>query len=529
MSQINDKSKPGHEQLKQKISESLEKLNKSTFVFDEMISDYSILYKKYIDNQEQNSRVNNVGLIKGESTDKIIDKNDEEDYNFLKDKYFKLKETNEQNLQEIKNNLENIMQLNTKIEAQTKKIEGYKAENSALKSQNMQLDKTNKELKKINEENEKKIFLLNKSCQRMEIDHNKLIENNVQMHQELEELRNKLLDIQTNNLKNEIEIQDSNNEDIIKDKNEIVISSINQEGKIPNKLKYKQKIHYKGITSISFNVVGDNYITTGEDNTLTLLDTSTNSEITKYTSFTKTVSEARFNKNNNLIFVGSYDASAKILSAKNLYLVSNFVEHSKAINCVKCFHIKDRGLTGSSDTTIKEWDFEKKKLLEEFSYGKACYSLSISPKDNFILSGHEDGVVNLWTEDKKSQLFKLHEDKIIDVQIIKENNILSLGKDKKIKLFDIRKEKEIYTINEDKISDICESNIAISPGQKYFAVGSNEGNVYIVNINNGDIESTINNNNGRGEVKSIYWSEFNHHIYIGDSNGFVSIWGNDLT
>ena len=542
MSEINNELNLQHDQLKQKISSSLENLNKSTFVFDEMISDYNLLYQKYIDIQlapEQNPRLNtmSMSIAKKEIITKKVDKNDEEDYNFLKDKYFKLKETNEQNLQEIRNNLENIMKLKEKVEIQDKKIKGYQAENSALKSQNIQLDKKNKELNKINEENEKKIFQLNKSNQRMEIDHKKLIENTVQMHQDLDELRNKILEMQTSSFKKDLDIipnqssdDFSQNKNEIFSKNEINLNIVNTGGKLPNKLKYKQKVHHKSITSISFNNVGNKYITSSEDNTLILSDATKNSEISKFSGFTKTVSESHFNKSNQLILAGSYDATVKLINAQNFNLISNFNEHGGEINSVKCFHHKDRGLTGSSDKTIKEWDFENKKLLQEFNYKSECYSLCISSDDKFILSGHGDGVVNMWTGDnnKNSKLFKLHKDKVIDVIIAKDNSFLSLGKDKSIKLFDLRTEKEIYTINEDKINEICESNIALSPDKNYFAIGSKEGYVYIININNGEIEETINNNNGRGEVTSINWNNNNHHIYIGDSKGFISIWGNDF-
>jgi len=538
MSEINNELNLQHDQLKQKISSSLENLNKSTFVFDEMISDYNLLYQKYIDiqlAQEQNPRLNNMSISIAKK--EIITKNDEEDYNFLKDKYFKLKETNEQNLQEIRKNLENIMKLKEKVEIQDKKIKGYQAENSALKSQNIQLDKKNKELNKINEENEKKIFQLNKSNQRMEIDHKKLIENTVQMHQDLDELRNKILEMQTSNFKKDLDIipnqssdDFSQNKNEIFSKNEINLNIVNTGRKLPNKLKYKQKVHHKSITSISFNNVGNKYITSSEDNTLILSDATKNSEISKFSGFTKTVSESHFNKSNQLILAGSYDATVKLINAQNFNLISNFIEHSSEINSVKCFHHKDRGLTGSSDKTIKEWDFENKKLLQEFNYKSECYSLCISSDDKFILSGHGDGVVNMWTGDnnKNSKLFKLHKDKVIDVIIAKDNSFLSLGKDKSIKLFDLRTEKEIYTINEDKINEICESNIALSPDKNFFTIGSKEGYVYIININNGEIEETINNNNGRGEVTSIKWNNNNHHIYIGDSKGFISIWGNDF-
>ena len=134
----------------------------------------------------------------------------------------------------------------------------------------------------------------------------------------------------------------------------------------------------------------------------------------------------------------------------------------------------------------------------------------------------------MWTGDnhKESKLFKLHDDRIIDIKIINDNSFASLAKDKKIKLFDIRNEKEIYTINSEKIKEICESNISISPDKNHFAIGSKEGNVYIININKGEIENIINNNNGRGEVKSLSWNRLNYNMYIGESNGFIFIWGN---
>ena len=260
-----------------------------------------------------------------------------------------------------------------------------------------------------------------------------------------------------------------------------------------------------------------------------LLETAKNTEIFKFDKFDSIISEACFDKSNQFIFIGSFDSTVKLINAQNSNLISNFSEHANGVNCVKCYNLKEKGISGSSDNTIKEWDFDTKKLLQELNYKNPCYALCISSNDNFVLSGHGDGVVNMWTGDnqKEAKLFKLHDDRIIDIKIINENSFVSLAKDKKIKLFDIRNEKEIYTINEeDKIKDISESNIAISPDKIHFAIGSKEGNVYIININKGEIENIINNNNGRGEVKSLSWNNLNNNMYIGDSNGFISIWGN---
>ena len=174
MLEINEQSKLQHNQLKQKISLSLEKLNKSTFAFDEIITDYNYLYKKFI-NLQYNALKKEQEVIK-------IQNNDNEDYKLLKEDYFKLKEDYEKKLLEIKDNLETIMKLKEQIEKKDRKITGLQAENSALKGQNIQLDTKNKELNEINLENEKKIFQLNKLYQRMEINQNKLIEDSVQIH-----------------------------------------------------------------------------------------------------------------------------------------------------------------------------------------------------------------------------------------------------------------------------------------------------------------------------------------------------------
>ena len=538
MSEINDDIKLNHDKLKQKITSAVKNNNKVTFVYDSMIEDYNFLYKKYIDMQiaqEQKERLGSKTFTRKES---ILKMDNGEDINFLNDKYLKLKETNEKNLQEIKNHLENIMKLQEKLDTKDKRIKGYQAENTALKSQNIQLTQKNKELNKINDDNEKKIAKLNKSCQRMEIDHKKLIDDSVQMHQIIEQLNNRILDLEKKCLKNNIEIvsndireeiNKSNNVPDIIDKNEINFSKKNTRNELPTTLKYKQKVHFKNITSINFNNKGDKYITTSEDKSLILLETAKNTEIFKFDEFDSVISEACFDKSNQFIFIGSFDSTVKLINAQNSNLISNFSEHANGVNCVKCYNLKEKGISGSSDNTIKEWDFDTKKLLQELNYKNPCYALCISSNDNFVLSGHGDGVVNMWTGDnqKEAKLFKLHDDRIIDIKIINENSFVSLAKDKKIKLFDIRNEKEIYTINEeDKIKDISESNIAISPDKIHFAIGSKEGNVYIININKGEIENIINNNNGRGEVKSLSWNNLNNNMYIGDSNGFISIWGN---
>ena len=295
--------------------------------------------------------------------------------------------------------------------------------------------------------------------------------------------------------------------------------------KIPNKLRYKQKVHNKGITSINFNNFGSSYVTTGSDYIVRVYDAAKNTETNVFSGFSSSVTEACFDHTEQLLFAGSLDKSAKLWALKNNKLLNTFTGHIDYINCVKSFNAQQHGLTGSSDRTIREWDFNTKNMVRKFNCISACHALAIAPDDSFILSGHLDGTIKMWaSNDKPEKVFDSHEDKVIDIKMIKSDLILSMGKDETIRLFDLRKEQSIYTINESKIPQYCESSIAISPDKKYFAVGSTKGTIYIVNLNDGTVESTINNK-ASAPILGLCWRPYNSQIYVGDSQGYLSIWG----
>ena len=538
------------EEIKKKISESLENLNQSSQVFENMINDYKILYDKYINIQilaEQNQRLNSIQISKvQENVSKMDPDQLQQAYSTLHEEFMKAKNSKEETLVNLTKNLQTIMDLKGKLEQKDKKINALSAENSALKQQNMLLDKRNKELNEINQTQEKELLDAKKKKQKIETEHKKLLESTGKMLMEIELLRNKVLELQENNINkmnnyNELiesakqkqmaadmyfqekqeQFKETNKNNL--DLNEKFGSS--EEVKIPNKLKFKQKIHNKVITSITFNNFGSSFITTGADYITRVYDAAKNAETNTFSGFSSSVSEACFDHTEQLVFAGSLDKTAKLWFLKNNKLLSTFTGHIDYINCVKCFHAQQRGLTGSSDRTIREWDFNTKNLVRKYNCVSGCFSLAISQDDSQIISGHLDGTVKLWSNsDKPDKVYDLHEDKVMQIKIIKNDQILTLGKDETIKLFDIRKEQPIYTITNNKIPQYCESSIAISPDNKYFAVGSTKGTIYIVNLLEATVQDTINNK-GSSPINSLSWRPFNSQIYVGDSSGYLTIWG----
>ena len=538
------------DQLKRKITESLDRLNQSSLVFDDMINDYNTLYQKYISIQimaEQNQRLNSIQLSKvSENVSRMDQAELEKAYNTLQEEFLKAKNSKEETLVNLTKNLQTIMDLKSKLESNNKKIMALSTENAALKSQNMALDKRNKELNDIAQSKEKENIELKKSKQRLETEHKKLLDNTGKMLMEIELLRNKVLELQENTINkmnNYNELMESAKQkqmaadmyfqeksqqfkETNKDNTNLNEMFSNAEDvKIPNKLRYKQKVHNKGITSINFNNFGSSYVTTGSDYIVRVYDAAKNTETNVFSGFSSSVTEACFDHTEQLLFAGSLDKSAKLWALKNNKLLNTFTGHIDYINCVKSFNAQQHGLTGSSDRTIREWDFNTKNMVRKFNCISACHALAIAPDDSFILSGHLDGTIKMWaSNDKPEKVFDSHEDKVIDIKMIKSDLILSMGKDETIRLFDLRKEQSIYTINESKIPQYCESSIAISPDKKYFAVGSTKGTIYIVNLNDGTVESTINNK-ASAPILGLCWRPYNSQIYVGDSQGYLSIWG----
>lgn len=199
---------------------------------------------------------------------------------------------------------------------------------------------------------------------------------------------------------------------------------------IPKSLKVKSRPHKKGVTSIFFNAIGTNFITTGIDNFVKNWDCSKNTEISSFSGFTGAVSEAVYDHSDQFLFAGSMDKTAKLWALKNNKLQCTYTGHIDYINCVRSFYSSVKAITGSSDRTLKEWDFNTSKLSRNFSCQSGCHSLSISSDDSFIISGHLDGSVKLWSSNEKpEEVMDLHDDKVLHLELIKnETQFLTLSK-----------------------------------------------------------------------------------------------------
>ena len=540
---------PNQLELKNKLYNKLMEQNKSSEAFANIIENYNKLYKKYLDYRLNSSDKDIKNYLYNELEKdqiknldkKLLQKNLsklQEDNRNLKEKY---EENQNQYTEQLKKNLEVNDELNKVKNQYQETLQKY----NEIKTRFEATDKRCKDLDKISNEQEKIINDLKKKNSKLENDVKKLTESINKLLIDNKLLTNKILSLQNDQMEkineyNELIESDKQKKkaadmyfnysqtNFEKNVNKNVPQFMNtsvESVEIPSKLQYKFKFHNKSITSICFNGFGSNLITTGADNFIKIIDTSKNQEAAVFSGFASSVTDACFDRGEQLLFAGSLDKTAKLWNLKNSKLLTTFTGHIDYINAVYNLHTQEKGLTGSSDRTIREWDFNQLKLTRKFNCTSACHSLCVASDDSYILSGHMDGSVRVWTSNEKpDQIIDLHDDNVIRLEILKgENQFLTLSKDFSMKLFDLRKNQAIYTVNDSKIPQFCESQISVSTDKKYFAVGSTKGNIYVINLLDGSLQKTINNKS-TNPILSLAWRPFHSQLYVGDNAGYLTIW-----
>ena len=543
---IYDISLPEQIELKTKLYNKLKILNLKTSGYDEIISNYQKLLEKYLNTRSyaENSELSR-SLNLGTNIISMDQSELAKNLKILQNELNKSKMTNQENLENLNKNLLYTMNLNEKLNKYEKELSQLKPENETLKQRNEVLEKRIKELDEITKNQEKEINDLKTIKEKLEKENFLLKETGNKLLVDNKLLTTKILSIQEDTMHKMNEYNEllesakqkkkaadlyfsEKSESFSKNtKKKLPNYMVNvEEVQIPKKLKLHYKPHSKGITSLTFNSFGSNFITTGSDNFIKLWDTSKNSETAIFSGFTGGVTEACFDHSEQFLFAGSMDKSAKLWSLKNNKLLNTFTGHIDYINSVKSLYSSERGLTGSSDRTIREWDFNTLKLVNKYNGVSIVQCLSVAPDDSFILSGHKDGTVKLWSNSEKAEkIIDLHDDGVIRIEMLKnDNQFLTLGNDLTIKLYDLRKENSIYVINDRIIPQYCQSSISISSDKKYFAVGSSKGTIYIVKLNDGTVADTIENKS-RNPILSVRWRPYHSQIYVGDGSGYLTIWG----
>lgn len=161
----------------------------------------------------------------------------------------------------------------------------------------------------------------------------------------------------------------------------------------------KFTVQNTGVKNVSVSPDGQYIVSCGFDNgerrtNMKLWSISTGKEILEYMGYSAE-SSASFSPDSKFVLSCGGRAAAAWLINKEIY-DRNFV-HTDTINSVRFSPDGKKIVTGSSDRTIRLWDFASQKELSVFrGHTAAVTSVAFSPDGRQIISGSMDNTIRLW-------------------------------------------------------------------------------------------------------------------------------------
>ena|GEM_PF-1650788 len=155
--------------------------------------------------------------------------------------------------------------------------------------------------------------------------------------------------------------------------------------------------------------------------------------------------------------------------------------------------------------------------------GHTCgiQGISFSPDGNYIISGGEDGSIRVWDLNSEKIVSTIDSNTtwITDVEFSKDGNTVLLSSGVMIKAYDFKTGTKLMEkqAHNDVIWDI-----EYSPDSKNFATCSNDGLIRIWNSVSGDLNQTINGNNGVTHSINYFWDE--NKLLSGGWGRLIKIW-----
>lgn len=466
--------------------------------------------------------------------------------------------------------LNTIMDQRDKIKSQEKERDKYIEDISQLRTKTLSLEDTVKSLERLTDELTQKFHAVNELKEKkatealqLTLDNENLIIRFTTEKQKMAEEWNKLLTEQENWAKKEKEFHEKEQKlnesfaqlkrDNAKNNLQGVRSDPTMEGftmyeentnyarkntgtkkddfeviETKYDYKYNSKLHNKAIISMVQDVKGEVVSTCSDDGFIKIFNVATMKEISSIYSGNNLPICMDFSSSSPDFFATGHNSNmVQIWSLRTERSKMSFTNHSEAVNTVK-FYDNYKCWSGSSDRTLKLMDLKKGSVINTYMCISGCFS-SATDGCYAIYTGHNDGKIKVWTENKKSAVIedKVHDGRITDLQFSQDGNtLITFCKNESVCFWDIRMNKTRSSLNISNqglpgghCSISCDRDL-----RRQF-VGGLEGVASIYDISSNNLKPLAKLNTGKYNVNHTIYSDVSDSLYFGNSNGEIIVFG----
>ncbi|KAI7908151.1 WD40-repeat-containing domain protein [Cokeromyces recurvatus] len=290
----------------------------------------------------------------------------------------------------------------------------------------------------------------------------------------------------------------------------------------PTKIERTLKGHKGPVNAVRYNTNGQYCLSGGRDRTVRLWNSATGLMLHTYNGHGRDVLGLAVSNDNAKIASCGVDRSILLWDVSSGEILRRYTAHWERVNSVDFNDDSTVLVSGSFDATIRLWDlrssnFQPIQVIEDCKDSV----MSVEVKGVEIVASCADG--KLRTYDLRKG--ELKEDyigpAITSARLSKDKNcILVNSLDNKMRLMD---KSNGRLLNEFKGHKHCEYKIesVLSNTDAYAITGSEDGKIYIYDVLEGNIVSTLDN---EGVTTTLDYHPENVNMMSAGSNGLIHIW-----
>lgn len=306
------------------------------------------------------------------------------------------------------------------------------------------------------------------------------------------------------------------------------IATANMEGNIEiwdvDSKKLLSALSDKGILSnLEFTSNDRLLIATSWDKTINFWDWK-NKNLERTLSPDYEVGGATLSFNDNFLATSSLkDSRIQLWNLENPWLTC-FNKHENTVNTATFSNDERYVATAGWDNNIILWDKETGSIIKEFkSHSRPVHSAFFSPDDKNLISSSDDNRIIIWdvSSGKSKRIIDAHKNDIWCAKVNNKNTLIaSASWDGSVKTWDIETGANVHTFSPK--GDYLFNWVSFSPNDEKIAACSNEGVVFVWDINSGNLCNSWKAH--QGQIHSIEFSHDGTHIITSSTDGLVKIW-----